>query len=102
MSQQPSRHRGYRFPPEIISHAVWLYHRFSLIFRDVEDLLAGRGVTGTYETIRQWSLTFGPELARPLRRRCGRQGDTWDLDDPSCGPKADRITCDEPSTRTGI
>ena len=45
-------YRGYRFPPEIISHAVWLYHRFSLSFRDVEDLLAERGITVTYETIR--------------------------------------------------
>ncbi len=44
-------YRGYRFPPEIISHAVWLYHRFSLSFRDVEDLLAERGITVTYETI---------------------------------------------------
>ena len=50
-------YRGYRFPPEIISHAVWLYHRFSLSFRDVEDLLAERGITVTYETIRQWCLT---------------------------------------------
>ncbi len=52
MSQQPTRYRGYRFPPEIISHAVWLYHRFSLSFRDVEDLLAERGIDVTYETIR--------------------------------------------------
>ena len=56
MSQPPS-YRGYRFPPEIISHAVWLYHRFGLSFRDVEDLLAERGVSVTYESIRQWCLT---------------------------------------------
>ena len=75
------RYRGYRFPPEIISHAVWLYHRFSLSFRDVEDLLAERGITVTYETIRQWCLTFGIDYARRLRSRRGRQGDTWHLDE---------------------
>ena len=69
-SLAPSYH-GYRFPPDIISHAVWLYHRFSLSFRDAEDLLAQRGVRVTYETIRQWCLTFGPASARTLRRRRG-------------------------------
>ncbi len=72
---------GYRFPSEIISHAVWLYYRFALSFRDVEDLLAQRGVTVTYETIRQWCCTFGPAYARSLRRRRGRMGDTWHLDE---------------------
>jgi putative transposase len=76
----PSCH-GYRFPPEIISHAVWLYHRFGLSFRDVEDLLAQRGVTVTDETIRQWCLTFGLDYARRLRHRRGRMGDTWYLDE---------------------
>ena len=79
-SHAPSYH-GYRFPSEIISHAVWLYHRFSLSFRDAEDLLAQRGITVTYETIRQWCLTFGPTYARTLRRRRGRLGDTWYLDE---------------------
>ena len=79
-SPAPSYH-GYRFPSEIISHAVWLYHRFALSFRDVEDLLAQRSVTVTYETIRQWCLTFGPNYARTLRRRRGRMGDTWHLDE---------------------
>ena len=65
-------YRGYRFPPEIISHAVWLYHRFSLSFRDVEDLLAERGITVTYETSRQWCWTFGLDYARRLRHRRGR------------------------------
>ena len=74
-SHVPSYHE-YRFPPEIISHAVWLYHRFGLIFRDVEGLLAQRGVTVAYETIRQWCQTFGPDYARTLRRRRGRMGDT--------------------------
>ncbi len=73
--------RGYRFPPAIISHAVWLSHRFGLSFRDVEDLLAERGITVTYEAIRQWCRTFGLDYARRLRHRRGRQGDTWHLDE---------------------
>ena len=78
----PARsYHGYRFPPEIISHAVWLYHRFCLSFRDVEDLLAERGVTVSYEAIRQWCQTFGLNYARRLRRRRGRLGDTWYLDE---------------------
>ncbi len=78
-SHVPSYHR-YRFPPEIISHAVWLYHRFCLSFRDAEDLLAQRGITVTYEAIRQWCQHFGLDYARRLRRRRGRMGDTWYLD----------------------
>ncbi len=81
MTSQPFSYRGYRFPPEIISHAVWLYHRFGLSFRDVEDLLAERGVTVTYEAIRQWCRTFGLDYARRLRRRRGRMGDSWYLDE---------------------
>ena len=81
MNSHAPSYRGYRFPPEIISHAVWLYHRFSLSFRDVEDLLAERGVTVTYEAIRQWCLTFGLDYARRLRRRRDRMDDTWYLDE---------------------
>ena len=65
----------------IISHAVWLYYRFCLSLRDVEDLLAERGITVSYETMRQWSRKFGAEYARKLRRRAGRLGDTWHLDE---------------------
>ena len=79
-AKAPSYH-GHRFPPEIISHAVWLYYRFCLSFRDVEDLLAMRGVIVSYETIRQWSRKFGAEYARKLKRREGRLGDTWHLDE---------------------
>ena len=79
-AKTPSYHR-YRFPPEIISHAVWLYHRFCLSFRDVEDLLAQRGITVSYETIRQWCRKFGTEYARKLKRREGRLGGTWYLDE---------------------
>ena len=81
MISQPPSYRGYRFPRAIISHAVWLYHRFGLSFRDVEDLLAERGVTVTYEAIRQWCLTFGLDYARQLRRRRGRMGNIWYLDE---------------------
>ena len=61
-----SRYLRHRFPPEIISHAVWLYHRYCLSFRDVEDLLAERGIIVSYETIRQWCGKFGPDYARRL------------------------------------
>ena len=79
-SAAPS-YRGYRFPSEIISHAVWLYHRFCLSFRDAEDLLAQRGILVTYETIRHWCQTFGLAYARRLRHLRGRMGDTWYLDE---------------------
>ena len=81
MNSKAPSYRGYRFPPEIIGHAVWLYHRFCLSFRDVEDLLAQRGITVSYEAIRLWCLKFGPEYARILKRREGRLGDTWHLDE---------------------
>ena len=79
MKSPAPRYHGYRFLSEIISHAVWLYHRFGLSFRDVEDLLAERGITVSYETIRQWCQAFGPDYARRLRCRRGRMGDTWYL-----------------------
>ncbi len=60
---------------------MWLYHRFCLSFRDTEDLLAQRGITVSYETIRHWCRTFGPAYARTLRRRRGQMGDTWYLDE---------------------
>ena len=72
-----SRYRGHRFLSAIISHAVWLYHRFSLSLRDIEDLLAERGVTVSYEAIRKWCVQFGPAYARALRRRQGWLGDIW-------------------------
>ena len=81
MRSQSASYHGYRFPPDIISHAVWLYYRFCLSFRDAEDLLAQRGVTVTYETIRPWCQRFGPVYARRLRRRRGQMGDTWHLDE---------------------
>jgi len=60
---------GYRFPPDLIQRAVWLYLRFTLSYRDVEELLAERGLEVSYETVRRWVLTFGPVIARRLRAR---------------------------------
>ena len=72
---------GYRFPPEIIAHAVWLYFRFALSYRDVEELLAERGVILTDESVRQWCRKFGQQYANALRRRRPRPGDKWHLDE---------------------
>jgi putative transposase len=77
---KPSYQR-HRFPSEIISHAVWLYHRFCLSFREVEELLAERGITVTYETVRQWCQKFGPAYARKLKKQQGRLGHTWHIDE---------------------
>jgi putative transposase len=74
-------YRRHRFPAEIISHGVWLYYRFLLSYRDVEELLAERGVVVSYETIRQWCRKFGPVFAASLRRRRPRPGDKWHLDE---------------------
>ena len=76
-----SQYKGYRFPTEIISHCVWLYFRFSLSFRDVEELMAQRGVVVTYETVRQWCLKFGQTDANELRKRRPRCGDKWHMDE---------------------
>lgn len=76
-----SLYQGFRYPAEIISHAVWLYFRFSLSFRDVEELMASRGIFVTYETIRQWTRKFGQTYANMLRRRKPQHGDKWHLDE---------------------
>ena len=70
----------HRFPAEIISHCVWLYFRFALSFRDVEEIMSERGVTLTYETIREWSLKFGTSFAKKLKQRRSRFSDIWHLD----------------------
>ncbi len=72
---------GYRFPPEIIQQAIWLYLRFTLSFRDVEDLLAERGIAVSYETIRRWVNHFGPMIAADLRKRRPKPHTTWHLDE---------------------
>jgi putative transposase len=77
MSKQKSGYRGHRFAPEVISYAIWAYHRFCLSFRDVEELLAQRSVIVSSESIRLWCLKFGPRFRRSLKRREHRLGDTW-------------------------
>jgi hypothetical protein len=72
---------GYRFPPEIIQQAIWLYLRFTLSLRDVEDLLAERGVAVSYETVRRWVNHFGPMIAADLRKRRLKPHTTWHLDE---------------------
>jgi putative transposase len=72
---------GYRFPPEIIQQAIWLYVRFTLSFRDVEDLLAERGILVSYETVRRWVNHFGPMIAADLRRRRSKPHTIWHLDE---------------------
>ncbi len=74
-------YKRYRFPPSIIQHAVWLYYRFNLSTRDVEDLLAERNISVSYEAIRLWINKFGPEFTKRLRRRHAGFGDTYFLDE---------------------
>src|SRR6516225_2741028 len=72
-------YKGYRFPPEIVQQAIWLYLRFALSFRDVEDLLAERGIILSYETVRRWVNHFGPMIAADLRKRRAKPCRTWHL-----------------------
>ncbi len=72
---------GYRFPAEIISHAVWLYFRFPLSLHMVDELLAARGIVVSHETVRQWALKFGQGFANQIRRRLPAAGDKWHLDE---------------------
>src|SRR5450432_452138 len=76
-----SRHR---FPAEVIRHAVWLYFRFTLSLRDVEELLAQRGIEVSYETIRCWTIKFGPQIGRNLKRRRAAPSPRWHLDEMVC------------------
>jgi putative transposase len=76
-----NRYRNHRFPAEIISHGVWLYYRFCLSYRDVEELLFVRGVTVSYEAIRKWCRQFGHQYANQLRHRRPQPGDRWHLDE---------------------
>jgi len=81
MTTKTISYKRHRFPSEIISHAVWLYHRFCLSFREVEELLAERGIIVTYESVRRWCLKFGPAYVRRLKKRQGRLSDAWHLDE---------------------
>src|SRR6202048_3269490 len=77
----PISYRHHRFPPVVIQRAVWLYLRFTLSYRDVEELLAERGLDVSYETVRSWVMKFGPIIARRLRRCRPRPSDRWHLDE---------------------
>ncbi|MGF6227692.1 transposase-like protein [Inquilinus ginsengisoli] len=72
---------GYRFPPDVIQRAIWMYLRFTLSYRDVEDLLAERGIEVSYETLRRWVIGFGPAIARRLRARRPVPHRRWHLDE---------------------
>src|SRR5215467_13023066 len=105
-TQVQARYVGYRFPAEIIGHAVWLYFRFPLGLRMVEELLAARGIIVSHETVRQWARKFGQQFANRIRRRLPRTGDKWHLDEvvlkiwrgealvmASCGPGRSGARC---------
>jgi putative transposase len=78
-------YKRHRFPPDIISYAVWLYYRFNLSHRDVEDLLAERGITVSYESIRLWCIKFGAKYAKRLKRKHRGYGDTFFIDEVFAG-----------------
>ena len=82
MSTTTISYKNHRFPPQIIAHAVWLYYRFPLSFRDVEDLLAERGIDVSFQTVAEWAAKFGLKFAHQLRRRSrGQFADKWQLDE---------------------
>jgi len=87
---KPISFKRHRFPPAIIRHAVWLYARFTLSFRDVEELLAERGVDASYETVRRWFLKFGPSIAANIRRSRPRPSDHWHLDEMVISIRGDK------------
>jgi putative transposase len=87
---KPVSYKRHRLPPEIIAHAVWLYFRFPLSLRLVEEMLLERGIVVSYETVRRWALKFGPAYARRLRRKRPNRRDIWHLDEVAvtiCGKK---------------
>ena len=81
MTLRPVSYKRHRFPPEIIAHSVWLYFRFPLSLRLVEEMLLERGIVVSYETIRRWAIKFGPDYARRLKRKASSRRDIWHLDE---------------------
>jgi putative transposase len=81
MQTQKISYKRHRFPPQIIAHVAWLYARFNLCLREVEELMLEHGVDVSYETIRRWTVKFGRLIAHVLRRRLPRSGDVWHLDE---------------------
>jgi putative transposase len=81
MTEPPVSYKRHRFPPQIIAHAVWLYFRFPLSLRLVEEMLLERGIIVSYETVRRWAIKFGPDYARRLKRKKPTRHDIWHLDE---------------------
>jgi len=82
--------KRHRFPPDVIRHAVWLYFRFTLSFRDVEELLAQRGISVSYEAVRCWTIKYGPQIAAKLRHRRAAPSPRWHLDEMVCNINGER------------
>ena len=100
MSTATPSYKGHRYPVEIIDCCVWLYFRFPLSFREVEELMLARGVVVSYETIRRWCAKFGQAYANQLRRRRPRPGDKWHLDEVFIRITARSTTCGARSIST--
>lgn len=81
MATSSNPYRGFRFPVKVIEHTVWLYHCFSLSLRNVELILAARGIMVSYESVHQWALKFGQDFTNRIRRRLPTVGDKWHLDE---------------------
>jgi putative transposase len=88
---KPISFKRHRFPADVIRHAVWLYFRFTLSFRDVEEMLAQRGIEVSYETVRCWTIKVGPQIARRLKRRRRAPSPRWRLDEMVCNVRGKRM-----------
>ena len=88
---KPISFKRHRFPADVIRHAVWLYFRLSVSFRDVEDIMAERGIEVSYETIRCWTIKFGPQFARALKKRRPAPSPRWHLDEMVCNVRGKRM-----------
>ena len=88
---KPVSFKRHRFPADVIRHAVWLYFRFTMSLRDVEELLAERGIDVSYETIRCWVNKFGPQIAENLRRKRPPPSPRWHLDEMVCKVRGKRM-----------
>ncbi len=100
VSSVPPSYKGHRYPVEVISHCVWLYFRFPLSFREVEELMLERGVIVSYETVRRWRAKFGQNYADGLRCRRPRPGDKWHLDEVFIKINGEQSTCGGLWTKT--
>jgi putative transposase len=102
MDKPIARYKNHRFPPEIIARAVWLYYRFPLSLRHVEEMLLERGIVVSYETIRRWGRKHGPEYARRILGKPPSKNDLWHLDEVQSALKARNAGYGEPSIRMAM